>query len=174
MTGGIIISILALFIKPVIGVLVIFPVIGGIIVFLSIPRMFPQIKAHHHLLYHFERKEDLEKFPYKGAIFFGIGILFPLILLPTKPAVAVILILSVGDAFSTMIGKTSRLKIHQGKSIEGLAAFIISSIIASSMIVDIKTALVFSVTGGIIELFAKINDNIAIPAALSILYILIV
>jgi dolichol kinase len=172
MTGGVVISVLAFFLHPLYGWLVAFPVLGGILVFLATPRISPGFRVSNHILFHFERREDLKTFPYKGAVYFGVGILFPLLLLPTGPACAVIIVLSVGDAFSTIGGKFLRQRMHNGKTFEGFSSFILSSFIAALIYVDVKTALVFSVAGALVELEGWVNDNVSIPLTLSVLYLI--
>lgn len=169
MSGGALISVLAFVLKPVYGWLVVLPVIAGIAVFLLIPKTIPELKMSNHVLFHFERKEDLKCFPYRGAVYFGLGILFPLALLPTAPACAAIIVLSVGDAFSTVFGKWFGRK-KKGKTIEGFAAFVLSSFLAALFYVDVKTAVLFSVAGALAEIQPHVNDNISIPLILSVLH----
>ncbi|MFH1402874.1 MAG: hypothetical protein ABIH11_01230 [Candidatus Altiarchaeota archaeon] len=170
MTGGVLISIMAYLMKPLLGWLIVFPVLGGLAWFLSAPKLFPNLKDSNSILFHFEREEDVRTLPYRGAIYFGFGMLIPLALLPTEPACAAIIVLSVGDALSTIIGRLyGRVRIG-GKSLEGFAAFVISSFIAALAYVDPKTAIVFAVIGGVVELIPHANDNISIPAALTLAY----
>ncbi|MFH1125735.1 MAG: hypothetical protein V1703_01300 [Candidatus Altiarchaeota archaeon] len=162
--------------KPHFGNIILVPLLISISILLAAPKIAPKSIISNHLLNHFERKEDLETFPYKGAVYYGIGIIFPIIMLPLELACVVILILSIGDAISTLFGKFyGRVRIGD-KSLEGALAFILSSFIGSLIFLsltgnmDLKmVAFELSVIGSLIELQAVINDNVAVPLFLSIL-----
>ncbi|MFC2163065.1 hypothetical protein ACFLRF_05230 [Candidatus Altiarchaeota archaeon] len=173
MIGGITISLLTFLLKPIFGRLVVIPLITGILVFLAVPKILPKAWISQHLLYHFERKKDIESFPYKGAIYFGVGIITPLLFLPTLPACAIIIILAVGDAFSTVGGKFFGRYHLKGKTIEGFVSFVGTGFIASLVYVDHVLGFTLAFIGGIIELMPRIDDNISIPIVLSISYLLL-
>jgi dolichol kinase len=132
----------------------------------------------NHLLYHFEREKDKKEFPFKGAIYFGIGIIPPIVLLPLdasgapRLACAVIAVLAGGDAFATLVGKFYGKYRIGHKSIEGFIAFIIFSYMMATLFVDPKTAMSLAVIGGIIEFFNNIDDNLAIPIGLTIIILI--
>ena len=84
-----------------------------------------------------------------------------------------IVILAAGDSFSTIIGKFNGKHKIGNKSIEGFAAFIIFAATFASVFIDLKTAIILAVIGGIIELLAPLDDNIAIPWGLTIIISLI-
>jgi len=60
----------------------------------------------------FERKKDIENFPLKGTIFFLIGSLISTMLYRTDIAATSIIILALGDCFSTLIGKPLGMTRH--------------------------------------------------------------
>ncbi len=155
--------------KPVVGLWILSPLIIALITLHLLPKVRPDHKVMNHLMNHFERKKDILVFPFRGAIFFGWGIMFPIILLDAPYAAAVVLILSVGDSVSTLVGRRyGKIRIGD-KSLEGSVAFLVCAWAASSILIDPTHALVLSVVGMIIELFSFADDNIVIPASLSLL-----
>jgi len=173
---GTAISLLVWILKPMIGNLILIPLFIAIILLFTLPKIAPKSIMSNHLLTHFERKKDLKSFPYKGAIFYGIGIIFPIILLPVELACVVILILSVGDAMSTLIGKFhGKIRIGE-KSLEGTMSFILFSFIACVIFLKMagqielaKKTLGLVIAGSLIELQHKVDDNLAVPVILSII-----
>ncbi|MCX6695334.1 MAG: hypothetical protein NTU61_03475 [Candidatus Altiarchaeota archaeon] len=164
------------YLKPVYGNLVLIPLVLGVFVMLLIPRVHPKSRVSNHMLYKFERKKDIENFPFKGAIHYGIGVFFPILLLDVKTACMIIMVLSVGDAFSTLIGKFhGRYRIHQlgFKSIEGTMAFMIFSIPAAMIFVDWTLAVKFGLIGAFVELLSPWDDNFTVPAVLTVTAILL-
>jgi dolichol kinase len=161
--------------KPVIGNLILIPLFAALTILLAIPKMAPKLMISNKLLTHFERKKDVKRFPYKGAIFYGIGISFPIMLLNTELACVVILILSIGDAFSTLIGRFYGKQRIGNKTIEGTLAFIMFSLagcllflrISNSMAIE-KTTIWLVLLGALIELQEKVDDNLAVPITLSL------
>jgi dolichol kinase len=155
-----------------------------LIIAIAIMWIIPCIPAErrwisNHLLYHFEREKDKKEFPFKGAIYFGLGIIPPIVLLPPDAfgapslACAVIAILAGGDAFSTLVGKFyGRYRIGH-KSIEGFIAFIIFSYMMATLFVDLKTSLALAVAGAIIEFMNTIDDNLAVPWGLTLVILII-
>ena len=160
---------------PTYGNLLLVPLIISVLVMWMTPCLPVDHIISRHLLYHFERERDKKEFPYKGAIFFGIGIIPPIVLLPIDAATgrpllacAVIAVLAGGDAFATLVGKFYGKYRIRHKSVEGFVAFVIFSYMMATLFVDLKTALFLAVAGGIIEFFNTIDDNLAIPIGLTI------
>ena len=177
---GTVIAYAVYFLYPTYKNLVLAPLIIAIAILWIIPCIPSERRwISNHLLYHFEREKDKKEFPFKGAIYFGLGIIPPIVLLPSdafgtpRLACAVIAILAGGDAFSTLVGKFyGRFRIGH-KSIEGFIAFIIFSDMMANFVVDPKTALALSVAGAIIEFVNTIDDNLAIPWGLTVVILLI-
>jgi len=173
---GSLIAIAVWILKPVYGNLILIPLAIAIVLLYAIPKIKPDLKVSNHLLTRFERKKDVESFPYKGAIHYGIGIFFPIWLLEVNLACVIILILSVGDAMSTLVGKFyGRHRIGE-KSIEGTLAFTVSGFIACLLFLKIagrmdlaRTALELTLLGAFIEMVSKIDDNLAVPMTLAIM-----
>jgi dolichol kinase len=173
---GSVIAAVVWILKPAYGNLIVLPLLAAIILLLAIPRIAPDLTVSSHLLTHFERKKDINSFPYKGAVYYGIGIIFPIILLPVELACVVILILSAGDSLSTIIGKFYGRHRIGLKSVEGTLAFIISSLAACMIFLwlagrtDLAPAAAgLTLAGSLIELQPFLDDNMAIPMLLAIL-----
>ncbi|MFZ2455608.1 MAG: hypothetical protein WAX07_03945 [Candidatus Altiarchaeia archaeon] len=159
-------------------------ILAPLIIAVAIMWIIPCIPAErrwisNHLLFHFEREKDKKEFPFKGAIYFGLGIIPPIILLPSdafgvpRLACAVIAVLAGGDAFATLVGKFYGKYRIRHKSVEGFVAFVIFSYMMATFFVDLKTSLALAVAGGIIEFMNTIDDNLAIPWGLTIVILLI-
>lgn len=151
--------------------LILIPLAVTLFLLYIIPKTTPNLKISNHLLYHFERDHDKINFPFKGPIWYGIGIMPPILFLPIDVACAVIAILSVGDSTSTLIGKfLGRVRIGE-KSLEGFLAFLIFSLPAALLFIsNWQLALTLALSGAIIEFFTFMDDNFLIPAGLTILY----
>ena len=136
-----------------------------------------KIPLIYWFLENMDRKEDLKNHPGKGAIYFLVGCLLALILFDKNLALASIIILTLGDAVSPLIGihfgKTTH-PLNNKKLLEGTIAGIIISFIGALMFINYKEALIASVFGMLIEAveikFKKeiINDNITIPLVSSL------
>ncbi len=122
-----------------------------------------------------ERKEELRKFPGKGAVmlFLGAGITAAIF---GKEAAAAITILAVGDSFSHIFGRLIGRRRHKWpfaaeKSAEGSVAGFVFASAAAAMILPVWTALAAAAAGMIAEalnvrvLGRKIDDNITVPLA---------
>lgn len=168
---GLTISVAVYYLMPMIEYYVLIPLLLALIVLLQMQKKCPDLRIANHLVCHFERDNDAINCPFKGSIFYGIGIIPPILFLPLNYACAVIAVLSVGDSTSTWIGKFfGRIRIGH-KSIEGtLTFFIFSSLAVLLYVQNIQIALIFGLIGAILELFTLIDDNLFIPIGLTILY----
>ncbi len=121
-----------------------------------------------------DRKEDLEVMPAKGAINFFVGIFIVSIFFDVKTLYISIVVLSLGDSFSTVVGKKfgrHKIPYNSKKSVEGFLAFVVFAFVGSMFFCDFKVALILSIFGAFVEsLPIKIDDNIAIPISVAILY----
>lgn len=132
-----------------------------------------KIPVFYWFLENMDRKEDLKKYPGVGAVNFLAGCLLVIVLFENNLALASILVLSIGDAVSSLIGIHFGKTIHplnNKKLIEGTIAGIILSFFAASIFISYKEALVAATAGMIIEAIELkvhkefiINDNITIP-----------
>ncbi len=116
-----------------------------------------------------EREEVIEEFPGRGALGFFFGSLAVLLLFGARieVACAAIIILALGDSFSTLTGKRfGRHKIfyNPDKSVEGSIGGLVPAFIGAMVFVSPETALLGAFTGMAVEsLPLKIDDNITIP-----------
>ena len=176
LTLGTTIALVVWILKPKYGNFILIPLLMAIFLLLALPKVAPDSKVSKHLLTHFEREKMIKKFPYKGAILYGVGIIFPILLLPVELACVVILILSIGDAASTLIGKFhGKLRIGD-KSLEGTIAFIIFGFTGVILFLEIigsmelaKKVFLLTVVGALVELQGVVDDNLTVPIALTIL-----
>jgi dolichol kinase len=118
-----------------------------------------------------EREGVIDRFPGKGTITFFFGSLLVLLLFGSdlNVAAAAIIILGLGDSFSTLVGKQyGRHKIFYSpeKSIEGTIGGFVPAFLGALIFVSPQIALVGAVVGMATETVpAKIEDNITIPLA---------
>ncbi|MBI2661902.1 hypothetical protein HYX11_00390 [Candidatus Woesearchaeota archaeon] len=132
----------------------------------------------------FEREDLIEKFPGRGMIFFFIGVLLVMKLFEKDIALASIMILSLGDSISHIIGERfGQIKnIFNGKSkklFEGTLAGTLVGFLGASLFVPWTHALIASfvaMTAEVIEIdlnHNSVDDNLTVPlVAGTVLYIL--
>lgn len=170
---GLIISFGIYFLKPVLGsFFTVTPLVITLSLMLLIPRVAPDLKISNHLLYHFERDHNIIKFPFKGAFWYALGIIFPILLLPLEIACAVIIVISVGDSVSTLVGRPYGKHKVKEKTIEGFLAFVLFGFVGAAIFVNPFLAITFAFLGGLIELFLTfLDDNFLIPVILTFLYL---
>lgn len=120
----------------------------------------------------FERKKDIENFPLKGTIYFLIGALISVLVYRTDIAATSIIILALGDCFSTLIGKPLGMTRHAHnakKSIEGSFAGFVAAVAGAALFIPAKLAFIGALAGIIVESFdfmfmgLDIDDNLSIP-----------
>ena len=122
-----------------------------------------------------ERKEELQKFPGKGAImlFLGAGVTAALF---RNEAAAAIIILAAGDSFSHVFGRLAGRRRHKlpfaaEKTAEGSVAGFVFASAAAAMILPVWIAIAGAAAGMIAEalnvrvLGRKIDDNVTVPLA---------
>jgi len=121
-----------------------------------------------------ERKEVYR--PFAGAIWFYFGCGLAFLLFPLNIASAACIMLSIGDALSTLAGiKFGKHKILKNKSVEGSATLFITSLIISQFFVPLNLAIIGSLTATFVELIpdmpslkqlkkkSLVDDNYLIP-----------
>lgn len=162
--------------KPIYGNYILIPLLVAVALMLILPKTGMELWIHNHLMKHFERPEHKEKFPYRGAATYGIGIAPAIYLLDLPIACAIIVILSVGDSVSNLIGrKFGKHKVGH-KSVEGFLGFVFFSWIASLLFLWNQPATAFnlSLVGGVLELsntyhnHAIVDDNLLVPLGLTV------
>ena len=125
----------------------------------------------YNLLNIFDRKEDLEKFPAKGAVFYLFGAFLVVFIFPKDIAMASIMILALGDSISRLVGPYGYLKhpFHTEKFFEGFIAGTITGFLGALFFVPWLLAVIGSFISMLIEGIDlrikgfKIDDNLLIP-----------
>jgi len=173
---GLTISFAVYHLMPIIGYLILIPLLIALTFLYIVPKKWPDLRIANHLIIHFERDNDAISCPFKGSIWYCIGIMPPLLLslaniMPLEVACAIIAVLSVGDSTSTWFGKFfGRIRIGH-KSLEGfLAFFVFGSLSVLLFAQNYQLALIFGFFGAVLEFFTLIDDNFFIPVGLTILY----
>lgn len=113
-----------------------------------------------------ERKGHMR---YAGAIYFFASIGTIALLFPAGVAAISIIVLSVGDGISTLVGRSmgaNRLFHNKSKSWEGSLSGFIASTAACAFVTNLPMAAFASFVGMLVEsLSVKINDNLSVPFA---------
>ena len=146
-------------------------IIGGAITSLMVKR--EKLSPIKRLLSFFERDHHLKKFPGRGVLFFTIGSYLTLVLFERNIAYAGIVILSIGDAVSNIIGRhygKISTKLNPDKNIEGnIAGILISIPFAYYFFPNIYAVIAACFVGMFLEIPAirifnfEIDDNLLIP-----------
>ncbi len=118
-----------------------------------------------------ERKNEIEEFRGRGALFYLIGILIVIALFEKDIAMASIMILALGDSFSRLIGPFGKIKhpFNNLKCLEGIIAGWIAASLGAMLIIKPFEAITASAVAMLIEgldikLFKfQIDDNLTIP-----------
>lgn len=122
-----------------------------------------------------ERKEELQRFPGKGAImlFLGAGITAAIF---REEAAAATVILAAGDSVSHLAGRFFGRTSHRGifaknKTLEGSVAGFIFAAAAAAFLIPASTAIIAAAAGMAVEAMhvrigkIKIDDNLTVPMA---------
>jgi dolichol kinase len=144
---------------------------GGLISFISKRTNIP---IFNFFLKHYERKEDLKKFPGRGMIFYFIGVLLVMQLFSKDIALAAMMVLALGDAASHLYGaKFGKVKnIFNGdgrKLLEGTLAGAVAGFVGAVIFVPIPEAFLGSLAAMFIEVVKidfnekTLDDNLTVP-----------
>ena len=146
-------------------------IIGGAITSLMVKK--EKLSPIKKFLSFFERDHHLTKFPGRGVLFFTIGSYLALILFEKNIAYGGIIILSVGDAISNIVGRhygKISTKLNPDKNIEGnIAGILISIPFAYYFFPNIYAVIAACFVGMFLEIPAirifnfEIDDNLLIP-----------
>ncbi|MBI2148427.1 hypothetical protein HYU23_02010 [Candidatus Woesearchaeota archaeon] len=142
-------------------------------IFLSLLTNKIKIPLIYWCLKHLDRKNDLNNYPGIGAITFILGCFLSLILFEKNIALASIMVLTIGDSISYLVGTHFGRTTHplnKNKLLEGTVAGIVFAFFGALIFVNYKEALIASIFGMLIEsvelrLTKKlvIDDNITVP-----------
>jgi dolichol kinase len=148
-------------------------IIGGGIMSLMVKKQ--RLNPVRWLLSHFERDHHMENFPGRGILFFTIGAFLALLLFRTEIAYAGILMLSLGDAATNLIGRhfgKIKTKLNPNKYIEGtLCGILVSIPIAYYFTHNLPASIAASCIAMFLEMpnvkifNFEIDDNLIIPLA---------
>ncbi len=132
------------------------------------------------------RLERKVRRPFTGAIWFYAGCTVAFSLFPLSIASPACAAMAVGDSFSTMAGSRGRavLSKRPRKTLEGSAAFFLTSLAAGLFFLPIIPALALALTGSLAELVPAlpvlrrwhpgwVNDNLIIPIACSLVLLML-
>jgi len=117
-----------------------------------------------------ERKEQIKRFPLKGAIYYLIGILVTVMFFDKPISSASIMILAVGDPVACLIGQyygKKKIIINPNKLIEGTLAGTLVATLCASIFIPLPIAFFGAISGMMaeaieLEIF-HLDDNIFIP-----------
>jgi len=146
-------------------------IIGGAITSIMVKK--EHLSPIKKVLSIFEREHHLQKFPGRGILFFTIGATLTLLLFEKNIAYAGILILSIGDAVSNIVGRhfgKITTKLNPDKKIEGnLAGILLSVPFAYYFFPNIFAVFAAATVGMFLEIPSirlfnfEIDDNLLIP-----------
>ncbi|MBN1258656.1 hypothetical protein JXA05_02775 [Candidatus Peregrinibacteria bacterium] len=151
-------------------------IIGGAMTSFLVKR--EKLDFIRRILGFFEREHHMRQFPGRGILFFTIGAYLCLVLFDKPIAYAGILILSVGDAFTNLVGRhlgrmTTRL--NPEKFLEGTLVGIILSIpVAYYFVPNLYAAIAASCIAMFLEIPQikifdfEVDDNLIIPLGASL------
>ncbi len=125
------------------------------------------------LVQRFERSDT--RFPGWGSACYATGVLLAATFLEDPNAIAAsIIILGIGDGFSTLVGVMGKTRIpyNRKKTVEGSAAFFVASLAGYFFVGD--AVFLPALFAALVEsLDLPIDDNITIPVATTIVFMVI-
>ncbi len=124
----------------------------------------------------FEREEDLKERPYIGAIMFMVAIGFTLLVFPETAAILAVLILSISDSASTLVGihlGVTDLPHNRDKSFEGSSAFFLTSITLALLFTSPLNSAIIALGGAFAESLPRVDDNFSVPITVALLFIIL-
>jgi phosphoserine phosphatase len=111
-------------------------------------------------------KPELHEFA-SSPIFFATGITLSLLLFPTPINYASVAVLTLGDGFARIFGRTmgrTAFPLNKGKMLEGSVFGFLFAFLGAMAFVDPVKALAAAITGMVVEsLPLPVNDNLTIP-----------
>jgi dolichol kinase/phosphoserine phosphatase len=112
------------------------------------------------------RKSEYQEFV-SAPLFYALGIILALVFFPESIGYVSITVLTFGDGFASIFGGKWGKKtfpFNKGKKIEGTIFGFLFAVLGSLLFVDLKSALIASAVGLIIEaLPLPLDDNLTIP-----------
>jgi dolichol kinase len=103
----------------------------------------------------------------KAPLYFAAGILASLLVFPAPFNYAAIAVVTLGDGFSSVIGKMygkNKIPYTGGKTVEGTATGLACAFVGAALFVSPTTALIAAGVGMAVELLPlRISDNLTVP-----------
>lgn len=120
-------------------------------------------------------------YPGQGALTFLLGSLLALLIFPTEIALSAIMILTLGDGISGIVGPWGKLKhfFSKTKLLEGTLAGILCATIGASFFVPVSTAFFASTVAMLLEAIEikfnehLLDDNLLVPLVAGVIMMLI-
>lgn len=107
-------------------------------------------------------------------VYLAVGVILALVLFPTTIAYASICIVAVGDPVAAYVGgRIGRRHVRRKKTLEGLIAGFIASLLVACLIVYPTAAFVGSAGAILMELLDVPDDNLTMPIAAGALMMLL-
>jgi len=153
-----------------------------LLAFLSLISRKIKIPVWSFFIEHFEREEWKESFPGRGLVYFFVGSTLAIYLFPFDVAMASILVLTLGDSVSCIVGSLYKKilnKNNHNKLIVGGISGFFAALIGASLYLKLPEAVVASFAGliaGFLEMDlnkAPLDDNLAIPLAAGVAVIIL-
>jgi phosphoserine phosphatase len=111
-------------------------------------------------------KPEIHEFA-SSPILFATGVMLSLLMFPTPISYASVAVLTLGDGFATIFGRTigrTGFSFNKGKMVEGSLFGFLFALLGAVLFVDPIKALTAAATGMIVELLPlPVNDNLTIP-----------
>ncbi len=132
---------------------------------LVVLRVDPFQRVFSILILHLERKVNIRK-PGIQALYANLGIFLSYVLFG-KAALIGVVVLSVGDSVSTLMGKifgTHRIFFNIAKTWEGTMFFFLATFLTLLFFLSLEEALLVAIFGALLEASdIKFDDNFTIP-----------
>ncbi|MFP4116358.1 MAG: diacylglycerol/polyprenol kinase family protein [Candidatus Aenigmatarchaeota archaeon] len=124
----------------------------------------------------FEREEELKERPYFGALIFMLAIGLTFLIFPQGAAILAVLILSISDSASTLVGihlGTVELPHNPDKSLEGSIAFFLTATVIAIFFAAPMGAVLIASLGTLAESLPRIDDNFSVPVTVALVFLLL-
>ncbi len=130
-----------------------------------------KIPVIYWFLKHFGRKEEINRFPGKGAFFLIFGSALSLYLFEENVALASIMILALADSIAPLVGRYGSIRnpMNAKKYIEGFVFGVAAGTLGAWLFVDFTRAFIASIVAMLVEGFdlkvglSLLDDNLIIP-----------
>ncbi|VVC04352.1 Uncharacterised protein [Candidatus Bilamarchaeum dharawalense] len=173
LVGLIVVALLLYYGRGTTMVAVFFVIIFGLLIMNA--RLLKSKSVVLRLVQWFEKNFERTDAPLPGwgSACYAAGVLITISVLPNQyEIIAVVLMLALGDSFSTIIGRKGRILLphNKKKTLEGAVAFFVASLPIYYFIGPMAIPLI--IVGTIIETLPLIDDNLMIPIVATTLLVI--